>query len=289
MPRPLFSILMAVHRPARGMLGPNLAQLARQKAPPFEVLLSPDDDSDYLSCIPSGMDSSAMTVRIVERSRRGTGPGLARNDAAEQARGDFYLMLDADDQLAGNYLETFAKHFAKKSNGAALAPTRVVPNRDGRGQFDRGAGCERMDLDGFMLMFAPVHVVCHRELHIPWRAGFAEDALRDALLIRRQGSLRVLGDTRYLYQLHEQQTSLTADNAEFLRSYESIIAEMRGAYPDVARLFENWRAVSGAYGLFARPGEHWCEFAERLRMARSQVEEDPFAFQMREAVGGGMP
>lgn len=283
MPRPLFSIIMAVHRPAMPLLGPNLVHLARHQefAPPFEVLIAPDDGGDYRGCIPPELlFNDSMSVRVVERARFNTGPGLARNDAAEQARGDYFVLLDADDHLAPDFLRIFAKHFARKSNGAAIAPTRVVPPN---GQhFDRGAGYSRMDLDAFMQMFAPVHVVCHRELHIPWGERFCEDALRDALLIRRQGSLPVV-DTRYLYRLHDQQTSLTADNSEFLRSYDAIVAEMRASAPEIARLFEHWRAVSGAYSLFARPGEHWCEFAERLRLAKLEAAE------VAERVAGVMP
>ena len=67
----------------------------------FEVLIVEDgSENDCKACVESFR--SKFSVRYYYK--KNTGPGLSRNFGAKEAKGDWFIFLDSDTLLPGNYL-----------------------------------------------------------------------------------------------------------------------------------------------------------------------------------------
>ncbi len=201
-------------------------------------------------------------AKLAPRTRWGTGPGAARNDAFAASSGRYIVMLDADDSLREDYLLRFAKFFREHPHATtALAPTRIVreDNHELRPLFVPNIGPEgTVSFREYECLIISTHVVCRRAAHIPWpESGYAEDVVRDALLVRQAESVAVL-DTEYRALIHPGQ---------YMQSGRSSEEEIRASYvrtailyPELAMLFMRRAAANAYFAAHRRPNEEWYTF-----------------------------
>lgn len=263
---PMFSLLVAAkHCPRR--IHTLAHALAGQRFRDWEMVIAVDDVADA-EPIYSAAISHEPRARLAVRDRRATGPGGARNDAFRASAGRYIVLLDADDSLPDDYLLQFATFFQRQpKEQAAMTPTRV--------ELDTGNGTRRplftqaLDVRGGVVtmreyerLIVSTHVVCRRAEHIAWpESGFAEDVVRDALLVLRHGRVPVL-PTEYRALIHAGQYTQSG------RWTEEAIREsyVRTAvlYPELATLFLRRAAANAYFSANRRREEDWYAFwAER--------------------------
>jgi len=114
----------------------------RQKGPDIEVLLVDNASSDGSV---SMIRDTFPEVRVLEQNRN-LGFGAANNLAANEARGDMLLLLNADAWLEAEALQRLHERMQREDRVALVAPTLLYP--DGRQQFvwspERGVAGEAL-------------------------------------------------------------------------------------------------------------------------------------------------
>lgn len=255
---PLFSIVTPAFQ-AQRWIPELLVSLAAQSCGDYELVIAPDDGLDYAQF------AADPRVRVLARTAVASGESRARNEAVAASRGTYIAMLDADDLLAPDYLETFRTHFAATGDAAAIAPTEVF-GADGWVKLC-GGGNPTMEMQDLAWALASVHVVCRRDVHRAWDEAcvFGQDILRDALILSAAGSLAVV-DTRYRLRLHDQQMTARVGDEGQVRAEYRRLRELSVA-PDVAELFAIRESANRFYERFRRRGEHWYRFFGRLEAA----------------------
>lgn len=183
---------------AEGFVGEAIACALRQTYPHVEILISPDDGATYehirrvfpspqLRVLPPGLTS-------------GSGPGVTRNRAIDAAHGDFFTLLDADDLIPDDFVEKMIA--VAREEGAAVCNTHYL-TLDGAGvvripNIHKG----RLSLSGYGQLLASVHGLVHRSLEPGFVEGFAEDVVRDGLILAKQEMVSIV-DTHYGARLRE--------------------------------------------------------------------------------------
>ncbi len=123
MAAPTVSVIV-VTRDRPQLLADALAGVAAQTAPPLELRLADDGGGASLDQLPPLplLEVSAVATRFGN-------PGLARNSAADGARGDVLAFLDDDDRWTPEHLARLGAAFADDAVGFAWTDTRVVRER----------------------------------------------------------------------------------------------------------------------------------------------------------------
>lgn len=96
-PQPRFSILMAAYN-AREHIAEAISSALSQTTSDLELIVIDDCSSDETPDIVGSFAESDPRVRLLRLSRNG-GPGHARNAGLRAARGDWIVILDADDHI----------------------------------------------------------------------------------------------------------------------------------------------------------------------------------------------
>jgi GT2 family glycosyltransferase len=110
----LISILTPVHNPAPQILREMLDSVLRQSFQGWELCLVDDGSSDP-AVIEMLERASATDERVhLERHERAGGISAATNTALRAARGEYIALLDHDDVLADDALETVARTIAEQ-------------------------------------------------------------------------------------------------------------------------------------------------------------------------------
>lgn len=106
---PLISVLTPVHDPPLAMLEEAIWSVRGQSFSDWELCLSDDGSSDpeVIAALQRHADEDGR-IRLVRRDRAG-GISVATNSALELARGEFIALLDHDDWLEPDALETVAR------------------------------------------------------------------------------------------------------------------------------------------------------------------------------------
>lgn len=114
------------------LIGRALASCLRQTHPSFEVLVVDDGSTDGTRDVVAAIDDPRIRL-FVQPVNRGVSP--ARNLAADNARGEWLVYLDSDDELTDHALELIdadvsrlpddvdACRFMCRLDGGALSPT----------------------------------------------------------------------------------------------------------------------------------------------------------------------
>ena len=100
------SVIIPVYNAER-YLSSCLESLLAQRYDNFEVLLINDGSRDGSRAICESFALRDDRIRLFNRDNRGV--SAARNYGLDHAQGDFVLFIDADDYLANDHLEQFAK------------------------------------------------------------------------------------------------------------------------------------------------------------------------------------
>lgn len=272
---PIFSIITAA-RACPQRVRTLVQSLARQSWPSWEIIVSVDDPEpamwdQYVAAL-----SGEPRARLAKRTRYATGPGGARNDAVACASGEYIVMLDADDTLRDDYLQAFAVHFHHHPDcPAAITPTRII-REDEMGDAPvlfapalDAAGA--VGVEEYSRLLVSTHAVCRREAHIAWPEDcFAEDVVRDALIVAAAGSVPIV-DSEYRARIHPAQYTQTSGfSEEEIRQTYLRIAVL---HPQIAPLFVRRAAANAVFAEHHVPREDWYTFWSRHADQTPSTEE----------------
>lgn len=254
MDTPYFSIITPLYR-AQGFVAGLVQTLQQQTFSEWELLLIPDDGADY-----SHVLQVDHRIRLIDRGIQNTRAGPARNAGFDAAQGQYLVMLDHDDELQSNYLQAFYDHFTSTGDLAAISPTECIEQATGQKLYSAGEDFvgRTMSIGDFAWLLASAHVVVRREHSIPSGAGYAEDVLRDALLLNTLGPLQVL-DTRYRLITHTQQNTQNSSEQDIRDAYRAYERDYALIYPEVAKVFEIRHAANLVFSQFS-PTRNWYRF-----------------------------
>ena len=272
---PTFSIITAA-RACPDRVHCLVRDLARQSWQRWELVVSVDDPEPGAGAAYAAALRDESRARLSPRKRRATGPGAARNDAVAVAGGDYIVLLDADDSLRDDYLQAFAAHFHRHPECmVALAPTRIV-REDRLGDapilFAPALGASgAVSIDDYSKLLVSTHVVCCRKAHVPWPEDcFAEDVVRDALLVAGAGTVPVV-PTEYRARIHQGQYTQTSGLTE--REIRQTYVRLAALHPKLAPLFLYRAAANSVFASRREAGDDWYTFWSRHRDEIPLLEE----------------
>lgn len=124
--RPTFSIVTAAYN-SQATLGDTVVSVLAQTLGDFEHLIVDDGSTDGTLELARSFAEADPRIRVLTRPNGGT--GAARNTGLEAARGDWLVLLDADDMMLPCYLERQARFIGENPgfdiyscNGIYLMP-----------------------------------------------------------------------------------------------------------------------------------------------------------------------
>lgn len=100
--KPYFSIVIPLYNKEKTILR-TLESVFNQDYHNYEVVIIDDGSSDSSCEIVEGLHDE----RVHLYKQKNSGPGVARNHGVEKSKGDWILLLDADDRLLPNALRQF--------------------------------------------------------------------------------------------------------------------------------------------------------------------------------------
>ncbi|MCK9282345.1 MAG: glycosyltransferase family 2 protein [Melioribacteraceae bacterium] len=123
--RPKFSIVVPCYN-GRAVIQRSLTSILSQTFIEFECLIINDASTDNTLEVISSFtnDERIRVVSLVNNS----GVHAARNKGIEQARGEFILFLDCDDELFVNALEVFNDYILNNPDGGLFFANYITPN-----------------------------------------------------------------------------------------------------------------------------------------------------------------
>lgn len=259
MTTPLVSVLIPAFR-ARSTIDRCLAGFlsSQNREVPTEILVESDDASTYSSPDPRVRPANAGLVA--------SGVGATRNRALARARGSFITYVDADDEVAPDYLPRL---LLAAGPGGALARTEVVEDGHPIAQFGT-AGCP-LDWQQAARHGASFRGLFPRADCPPFENDLSQDILHLAEVMLRLGPLPV-AETTYRLHLAPETVTRAADFSQRVdAAYLRHIDRLGHSYPDhpaldlAQDLFRAKRALNQLYQTQARPGESYYAFIARIR------------------------
>lgn len=122
---PVLSVVIPAHDAER-TLGEQLTALARQRPPfPWELLLCDNGSRDGTATLARGWLPRLPQLTVVDASAR-RGPSAARNIGAGLARGARLAFCDADDVVAGDWVERIARALDEADIVAGAGETALL-------------------------------------------------------------------------------------------------------------------------------------------------------------------
>lgn len=116
-----FSVIIPVYNRSLE-LWELLRSLSRQSAGGFEVIVVDDGSKTGCESI-TDIFNDKLDIRLFRKENEGPGP--ARNYGSRQAKGDFFIYLDSDCIVPGEYIETLREALADGSIDAFGGPDRA--------------------------------------------------------------------------------------------------------------------------------------------------------------------
>lgn len=101
-PEPSFSIVIAAYQ-AESTISEAVTSALTQTHPALEVIVCDDGSTDGTA---SALDAFGAAITVIRQDNRGE--GAAKNTAVQHARGDYVVVLDADDVFLPRRLEALA-------------------------------------------------------------------------------------------------------------------------------------------------------------------------------------
>jgi glycosyltransferase involved in cell wall biosynthesis len=221
--RPSFSVVIAAYQ-AAATVGDAVRSALEQTHPAFEVIVSDDGSTDDLDAALGPYRDDIVYLRNENR-----GPAAARNAAVEAARGEFIVVLDADDAYEPGRLAALAE-LSTREPDLDILTTDAFLERDGdivghfyRGDFPFPFENQRDEILRRCFLFAPAV----RRQRLQAVGGFDESFtigedwdcwLRVILDGARAG---LVDEPLVYYRLHAG--SLTSDRARSLRARVTVM------------------------------------------------------------------
>lgn len=154
---PLISVVLTTFNRPKLLLD-TLASIERQTYPNLEIIVVNDAGTNVADVV-----ARAPRARYLENARN-LGPGGARNHGLREARGEFVMFFDDDDEMFPDHVATLAA--AQARSGLDVAYGQMI------NCFAIPAGPDRFVIDGLLAHYA---VLDHAE--IQWGGSLATTAL----------------------------------------------------------------------------------------------------------------
>lgn len=215
MPLPRVSLLIPCFH-AQAYVQEAVTCALRQTYGHVEILLVPDDGDTYLK-VRDSIRSPQLRI-IPPSSPHPSGAGATRNRALDAADGDFFTMLDADDRIPVDYIETLMA--VACDEGAATGNTHYVDESAETVLRIPPIHHRRLSLSGYGQLLASIHPLVHRELEPGYVDGFAEDVVHDGLIYAKQGTVAIV-DTSYQARMRQGSACNATDMAEAERTIQA--------------------------------------------------------------------
>ena len=158
-----------------------------------EIVVAPDDGDTYLHLRET---FKSPQLRIIPPGPvQGSGAGAARNRAIDASSGEYFAVLDADDLISPNYIESLMR--VAMVEGAAVAPTRYVDWTSLTPVRIPPVHNKLLSLSGYSQLLSSIHPLIHRSLETGYCSGFAEDVVHDGTVIAKLGTIAVVDSVSY--------------------------------------------------------------------------------------------
>lgn len=117
---PLFSIITPVYNPPLRCLRATIRSVQAQTYAAWELILADDQSSDpQILPVLEAAARSDSRIKVIERTANG-GISAASNDAVAAATGEFIVLLDHDDELRPDALESMAQAIEREPDADYL-------------------------------------------------------------------------------------------------------------------------------------------------------------------------
>lgn len=107
---PFFSIVMPAYN-CEKTVGSTIESLKKQTFADFELIVVNDGSKDNTQSVLENYSKADKRISVLEIANGG--PGNARNQGIKQANGKYLLLVDADDEVTVQTLETYATYLKK--------------------------------------------------------------------------------------------------------------------------------------------------------------------------------
>jgi hypothetical protein len=121
---PAFSVVIAAYQ-AAATVGPAIESVLQQSRPPLEIVVCDDGSTDQTPAVLAGFGSAVRVIR-----QPNGGESAAKNAAVRAARGDYVVVLDADDLFLPRRLEALG-WLAQQRPDLDILTTDAVVEADG--------------------------------------------------------------------------------------------------------------------------------------------------------------
>ncbi len=125
---PHFSIITPAYRSA-ATLPAAIASVRAQTDPDWEMLVVDDGSDDDTLAVARAEAQRDDRIRVMTQPNGG--PSVARNTAMAAARGRWFVLLDADDELLPTYLESQRRFIARHPGHGIYATNATVVHPNG--------------------------------------------------------------------------------------------------------------------------------------------------------------
>lgn len=264
MPQPYLSVIIPAYQ-AQDWVGEAVDSALSQANASFEVVVADDASSDGTW---ESLQSYARHPQVrLHRTERNAGPGRARNLAAELARGEYLVFLDADDVFCAGALQDISDTLRRYPQVDLLYGQSYIQ--------DGGRAPVRADLPVWDLLGCPFSgqgITLRRSLFLAL-GGFDETlpACEDWdlwLRVAEQGVIQSLNRVVAVWRRRPQGRSRSLSEGILRDIYLEILG----------------RAVGRRYGLRLRPGE-WKEQTVRAANKRLMKPTQKFCRSSPEILG----
>lgn len=163
-----------------------------------ELLFSDDGSTDGSANILTALAVRDPRVKVIFGANGGV--SAARNRALEQATGDYIGFVDADDQVAPDYLRTLAEALAESGADMACCGFDRVYEKSGAADFLPKAGHQRELADRNRMMELLLRPDGYTT--VMWNKLFRREALTnaDGTLMGFDESLHIVEDGEYIFR-----------------------------------------------------------------------------------------
>lgn len=244
---PAVSVIIAALE-AHDTLGAAIDSVLRQDFPDFEIVIAPDELSDY-----SAFAARDSRIRVLAGVSVPTGPGPARNRALAAAQGKWVALLDADDVWSPHYLGALMQ--AAGSVGAAFGRTSVLQENDRElRSIPRKSYRGPANFSVFKQAFGSFHGIARRTDGRRWHNLFAEDVLFDLeTLSLAGGSAPFVPDAVYVLRPRARSATRSAAFVDNIGEHYKTIIELIAAgrtmigpahHLSAIEIFESWAEMN---------------------------------------------
>lgn len=227
--KPFFSVLVPVYNQEK-YLPECIESVLNQTFKDFELILVDDGstDSSGMLCDQYAQEHPRIITAIHQKNQ---GLLFARRTGIENANGEFYLFLDADDYFCGNALKTIYSQIEKKSvqmvffNASLQADFKSKLNNY---PYEDGTVLEGKQKNVFLMAFCGTHMfnnMCFKCIHSSLidlhdyidgvGVGYGEDLFQSIPLVDRAESFCILQAPLYFYRQHAESMTHYYNPAQF--------------------------------------------------------------------------